>query len=424
MIVPRPMTSDRHAPSWRRVVGIWLAAAMSLVVALKAPLTIWSRDGIAEAFRALSDWTYYNVAFLSASYWDAGFVRRGLGGTIAKFLAADAVLGALLLHVASAILLIGAFALVQWRYLRATSIQTAAFMIMFAVLSPQLFGGWADDIGRTDMLVIAAIAWAVIAMDSGRPLVSSALLVVGFLVHETAIIFGAPLLIATATLSVRDGCTSVRDLRRATVLLFIALASIVVVQTFTTPSAASFSASMLRNTPAPIDAWHRDLRDCAIYMMIAGMRGLRTAICYNFYWPAFGLMVIFSVGVTLFNGFILGLERRAFWFAFAALVPMLFMNAVANDSGRWVKFASANAWLLAALYMRRGEIVPQAWRLVVNIILFAGMCYMGSSPVHEVNRASLSAARQLGFLPAPEVADWMTQCDLRWREVAQGREKP
>jgi hypothetical protein len=74
--------------------------------------------------------------------------------------------------------------------------------------------------------------------------------------------------------------------------------------------------------------------------------------------------------------------------------------------------------------MRRGEIVPQAWRLVVNAILFAGMAYMGSSPVHEVNRASLSVARRLGFPPAPEVADWMTYCDPRWREVAQGRVNP
>ncbi len=412
------------APGWARIAAITLAVALSLLVVLKAPLLIWRSAGAAEMWRALADLTYYNVAFLSASYPDAGFVRRGLAGTIAQLLARDTTVAVLLFHLLSALLLIAGFAVLQWRLLRSISWPAAAFLIFFAIFSPQTFGGWTDDIGRTDLLVLAITTWAVVAIDRGRPLVSSALLVIGFLVHETAIVFGLPLLVAAAALSLRDGNTRINDVRRAAILLVAALVVIVVVQSFTTPTATVFAVSMQRNTPAPVDAWHRDLRDCAVYMMITGLRGLRTAICYNVYWPAFGLMVAFSIAVAIVNGAILGLERRFWWFALAVLVPLVFMNAVANDTGRWVKFACANAWVLAALYQGRGEHVPGGPRLAVNAVLLAGMMYMGTSPVHEVNRASFSVARRLGMPPPPPVDEWMTRCDRDWRAIAQGRAAP
>jgi hypothetical protein len=396
-----------------------IASVIMLVVGLKAPIWVWVRLGLTEAKRSVNDLAYYNVSFLSANYFDVGFVRRGLGGSIARLLSSDAQLGAFLFHIGSAIFLIAPLATLQLRLLRQGHRPTAVFMMFFLVLSPQTFSGWANDIARTDMLVIASISWSVIAMLGSRPLVSVAVLIAGFLVHETAIIFGVPLLVAIGVLQARDGKMKYSDLAFGALVLIVTLLGFVLVQGALTPNIKDFSSFMRQNTPPPIDQWHENLRECAIYMMVAGMRGLKTAICYNFYWKAYLIMLIFSVLVCLANGFALGLERRVMWFALAVMAPTLFMDAIANDSGRWVKFACASTWLLSAAYQEKGGLVFRNNRLWMSAVTLGLLLYMGTSPVHEVNRVSASVVRRSGLDAAPEVDQWMTHCDPEWREVTQ-----
>ncbi len=417
--------AGRNRVAGRAETGIIIIAAVAMfVVALKAPLLVWWASGFDEAVRLVMDWTYYNVSFLSASYFNVGFVRRALGGTISRLLSPDPYFGAFLFHVASAALLIIPVALLQRRLLLGVRRPAAWFMIFFALLSPQMFVGWANDIARTDLFVIGTIAWSILMIHGGRPIWAGAMLTIGFMAHETAIIFGVPLLVAVMATGASGRPVISRNLVWMIAGLGIAVVALAVVQALGTPDTMDFGQAMLRDTPPPIDAWHRDLRDCAIYMMITGMRGLRTAICYNFYWPGYVVVAICAIGVTILNGIALNLDRRLWGFALAVMLPMVFMIAIANDTGRWVKFACANAWLLSAIYQLRGEVVPGKRRLVLAIALTGCLIYLGSSTVHQVNRASVSVLRRLDMRFAPEVADWMTHCDPAWRAVAHGRPSP
>ncbi|MEH3159066.1 MAG: hypothetical protein PGN08_09110 [Sphingomonas taxi] len=400
-----------------RALALAVAGLLMLVAGLRAPLFTVLQAGQVKAIAALNAWMYYNVAFLSANFLDAGFVRRGLGGTIAALLSRDPDTGAFLFHLLSAGLLIAALLVLGWRLFRAASWPAAAFMLLFCVVSPQLFLGWGNDIARTDMAVIGCIAFAAIALDAGRPAMAAALLVFGFMVHETAIIFGLPLLFAVAVMRQGDGLRGARPLLPHALGLVAVIVGLVLVQGLVTPETDVFVRSMVDHTPAPESAWYRDLRDCAIYMMVTGLRGLKTAMCYNVYYDAYGFMVVFSVLVTLANGLALGLERRWGVFAVAILAPVLFMDLVANDIGRWVKFACASSWILSALLQERGVVRIGGMRLALGVLLLGGLLFMGSSRVHTVNRMSEALALRLGYPVAPEVGDWMTHCDPDWRSV-------
>ncbi len=225
-----------------------------------------------------SQGAYYNAVFLTTNYFDLGFVRRGLGGTIARIFSADAYRGALILHALSAIYLIAAFGVLQHRLLRARQSLAAMLIVAFPILSPQMFAGWGTDIGRTDMLVIGTIAWSCIAMHSGRPLVSAALLAFGFLAHETTIIFGIPLLLAIAFDQHTDGRLDSRDLLRAAAGLVVAVGTIAFVQALRAPTAEEMISAMQHLAPPAVDQDYADIRDVAVYMMTLGSRGLKTAM--------------------------------------------------------------------------------------------------------------------------------------------------
>lgn len=402
--------------------AVMLVAAVSMFfVSMKAPLLVWRTQGFDQAVRSVKDWTYYNVSFLSASYFNVGFVRRALGGTISRLLSADPYLGGFLFHAASAAFLIVPIALMQRRLLLRAGGAAAWFMIVFAILSPQMFVGWANDIARTDLFVIATITWSVLFIHLRRPIAAGVMLTIGFMAHETAIIFGVPLLVAVMMTGPASRPEMVRRVVRLVGGLGATIFVLAAVQALGTPDQDSFSQSMLRATPAPIDAWHRDLRDCAIYMMTTGMRGLRTAICYNFYWPGYVVVAICAVAIAVANGVVLNLERRVWGFLLAVMLPLIVMMAIANDTGRWVKFACANAWLLSAICQLCGDAVPGPRRLMLNALLFGCLFYLGSSTVHHVNRASVGILRRLNMQPAPEVLDWMTHCDPQWQKVVNGR---
>ena len=67
---------------------------------------------------------------------------------------------------------------------------------LFMLLSPQLFWGWSREPARSDMLICGIIAWSLIAGLGGRFFIPMVLLFIGSLIHETAIIYGGPMLVA------------------------------------------------------------------------------------------------------------------------------------------------------------------------------------------------------------------------------------
>ncbi|HEX8415411.1 MAG TPA: hypothetical protein VF637_16255 [Sphingomicrobium sp.] len=388
-------------------------------ITLREPLLTLIGGADEGAWRTVQG-NYYNAIFLTANYFDVGFVRRGLGGSIARLFSNDPFRGALALHALSGAYLIAAVGMIQYQLLVARQNLMALFTAAFTILSPQLFAGWATDVGRTDMLVIGTIAWSCIALRAGRPALAAAVLTWGFLAHETSIIFGAPLALVIAAEELRQRRLTRRELVGAAALTVSGVAAIATLQVLCAPSASVFLAVMQRLAPTAIDQDHADLRDVAAYMMVLGSRGLKTAICYNLTWPGYRVMVAMSLIVTLMNCAALGLERRFLGTILAVVMPVMFMNTVANDAGRWVKFGCANAWLLSAQFQIGNAFLEKGKRLAARALILLALISMGVSRDAAVNRQSIDLYGRLGF-SWESVDAWMSRCDPNWRNAARGR---
>ena len=109
----------------------------------------------------------YNRGALSLNYFEHGFIRRGLGGTLLRGIAGSPLAGCvdelLVFHLLSAIwLTIPLALLVKWAIGRDR--KAAAWLAILLVASPQLFWAWGGDLGRIDMFVEGCLAWGVIAL--------------------------------------------------------------------------------------------------------------------------------------------------------------------------------------------------------------------------------------------------------------------
>jgi hypothetical protein len=219
------------------------------------------------------------------------------------------------------------------------------------------------------------------------------------------------------------GSRAVQDpvaLRRHVVAFAALIAGLCItmsIQWLAGPDPTTLSTAMQLRTPPPPNEWYADLRDCAIYMMVAGLRGVRTAVCYNEYYKAYLVLVFLSLGVLFLNSLILGLERKPLAVLLAVVLPVLFLDAVANDVGRWVKFSTVNAWVLSLAFHSAGTLALNRQRIILGFGLLALLLAMGGSRVHHVNPASEHVARWLGFSSAPHVDEWMSHCDPEWRDI-------
>lgn len=404
----------------RRLILLPAMAVTMLALTLSQIALEIVRHGTAGLAATVKGWMYYTVAVLSANYIDAGFVRRGLGGAIARLFSPSPYLAGLMFHVFSALVLIAALIAFHQRHAKRLPRASLLFLAAFIVFSPQTFVGWANDIARTDMLVIGATVWAALALLSHRPFLAAATLFAASQVHETAIIFGGPLLLVLALSTPPAATHERRNQFLAGAALGLALVAITVLQSLTGPSVEELTAIMRARTPPPLADWYADLRDCAIYMLVAGFRGVRTAICYNDFYAAHFPLAIASIGIVAVNAAILGIERRVLAVVVAVVVPVVFMNYVASDMGRWLKFAAVSLWVLAVFHHGLGTVVLTRRRIIVSVALFAALMAMGASRVHHPNPVSAKIVTRLGYAPAPEVAEWMTHCDPDWRAIAAG----
>ena len=392
-------------------------AAAAFVMSFYGPLRILIASGLAVAVEDVKGSMVYNAAFLSANYFDLGFIRRGLGGTISRLLGDDPFASAFRLHVMSVLLLIAAFVRLQLRVWGRVSAGAALFMGLFVVVSPQTFVAWSWDEGRTDTLILALISWAALAVLARRPFVAAALLWVGYLVHETAIIFGVPLLVAISLANARSGESTRRRDSAALATLIGALVLTMLIQAVAAPSRDEFISAMFRRAPAAVHSLDEDLIACAIYMMTTGLRGLVTSMCFNGYYPWYVPLVMTSVVVALLSAVALGLDRVPVLFVLGVLLPMLFLNVVATDVGRWLKLAVASSWILSIVVQSRGLVRFDGRRVAVGACILIALISMGATRVYEVNRTSSKLLDRLGGEPYPVLSVWMTHCDPQWRDI-------
>jgi len=405
----------------RRWVGSLpvLFAFLAALAFLRPTLVVSLYSGIDYGLSLITHYEIYNRTVIATNYFEDGFIRRGLGGTIATLLSRDWDRSLLLFIAFSLVWALFPLAILVHRLAKHLPPAAATYLAFVLALSPQSFFGWSRDPGRTDLLVAGCLALAVIAwLDGRRPLAVLSILF-GLLAHETAVVFGLPLLAAMGWADLRSGTTSRRQLMQAAGMAGAGIAVILLLQFLLSAPGPVVAANMLRAAPSLVDnPTHRLWRDIAIYMAVAGSDALKTAICYNLelnsqYWLAFfgtlGLLAVYTL--------VLPLRRHLLVAALVMWVPAVFMMLIANDTGRWLKLAVLNGWLIAAYHLLRGVGLDLVrWRdLIGGTILLALLLAMGITRYNDVNKAFGTVALKLGYQGPPLLEEWMNHCDPGWR---------
>ena len=297
-----------------------------------------------------------------------------------------------------------------------------AYFIVPLLLSPQTFLAWSHDLVRTDVLVAGFNAWAMVFAVRRSWWLAIAMIVTGFLVHETAFLFGAGVVTAAMWLDTRDGW-----LRRSRALgLAAALVGTVglvaLLQAAGSVDGSALAKRLVEAFPTSGDATID--RDVAVYMAAGGLRALETAMCYNFSLdPGYALKCLFGTCLIAIYLVILPTRKHLFACAAAVLAPTLFLMVVANDIGRWLMLAVFCTWLLSAFIVIRqtGRIAASPRSTVAGAAVVAGLLALGYTPYNDVNLAAREfiAAHRPNTVRSLE--EWLARCDPAWRSVVYGR---
>jgi hypothetical protein len=321
----------------------------------------------------------------------------------------------LLFHIFSAAFLATAIIfLVSKLLINARRSEVIAYSL-FLLVSPYLFRTWNVDLVRTDMLVCGFIAWAAVAMVYARPYIAVIVLSLGSLVHETALIFGVPLVAALGFVAYQNSRLTRSAVTRSCALLLLVLAFIGVMLHFSvSPDQVSTFASVVR-TRFPT----HNFVDYALYSYLSEWRGIRTSVCSNFlvsprYWiylPA--IVLIIGIHLAAF-----GAQTRlsVLLFCAAAIVPAVGLSIIAIDLARWTSFGIFNVWLMAVTVpLIKPELLQPLhsglWKRVA--IIFA-ISLLGNHPPFSPSSAIDKAADALGIAPTSFVK-MLDVCDPGWK---------
>jgi hypothetical protein len=400
---------------FRRQYVAVLFAAIAVLAICRIEIR-WLLDPITHpAYWAIPS---YNYAILQPNYFNSGFMRRGLGGTIFAFfdsgrpdssLAYFQIFMALWISIPLGALMYRISKLGDWTWL---------WFGIVLVASPQLVQAWSHEIGKSDMLICGFVAWAVLNVLDRRFVIASVLIFMGSLCHETAVVYGLPLCSLVWFSMYQGGKASVRD-GVLSVGLLLALLFVTAIAEGILSAPRSTIASIIVNS-GPADK----LRYQAAYMTSGGLKSITTSLCESFSRPP-ALLYIFSIIITCAMYSIVLLARA--WkstvaLAFAALLPMLFMSVVAVDYGRWLCFAVMNAWLAAVTLRLTGwtpSQTPRSSYLWATAVL-AALVAMGPATVFSASKVTTHIARRI-WGPVTEPLDYFDQCDPSWRDLEKYR---
>jgi len=363
----------------------------------------------------------YNLGVLAINYQQHGFIRRGLGGTILSALhqssLSNCVHQLIVFHFLSAVWLAIPMALLL-RAILTENRRCAFWMAAVLFVSPQLFWGWGSDLGRTDMFTSGCLAWAVVGLLRRNDVVAVALVLVGSLAHESAAIFGLPLMIAL--LLVPHVNRSRSRLLRVPVLFAIGCVAILIAQDiFTTVRPRDVAQAILHSQPPSL------LRDLAAYMTTTGTRSIITSWCQSLGRAATPFYLGCTIVIAAMYAWLLAIQRvNLVKYGLAVFLPLGFISLLAIDYGRWLMFATVNGWLFAVATVgpanrtASGNLV--AWgRLVVLAALFA----MKPTTVFAPNRFVERVAALIWGKEGTELRS-ADACDPKWRTFIAFRGHP
>lgn len=365
----------------------------------------------AAAIEKLYGGLIYNRTVVTPNFFEDGFVRRGLGGTIRYLLPGDWIGNAVAFTVVSAICLALPVGVLLFRRARSGAIGSALGLAAILLLAPQAFRGWGADPGRTDIIPAGFVAWAALAMALDRPAVAALMLILGMMTHETALIFGVPLVILLG-LGRRAGHEFAYV--ASTIFFACGVVAVLVAQRMLSAPSESLITHMLSANPARDNSEWSLANKIATYVLVNGSRGIRSALCFNFDFEdryilnaAVGLMLLVPYAFILRPRLPLGS------FIFAVILPVLVMLVIASDTNRWMRLGFLNAWLLTV--MRSDVEEPALGVAIVRTVLFSIVAVLGSTHYYETSRFVPIIGDAL-HLPRPgSLAQWLAYCDPQWR---------
>ncbi len=420
----RGSVGQSETKSWATWLAPLLFALFATAVFIRPYAVRAIHHGIGKTLRYIADAETYSRTVIASNYFNDGFVRRGLGGTLAVLLSRDWDRSIWLFIAVSFVSLIVPLALIIRRLAARLSTGKAIYLGLVLALSPQTFFGWSHDPSRTDLLVGACLALSVLAWLREQRALALAVILLGLLAHETAVVYGLPLLAAMAITDLRLGTLRRDEAIRLALAGILGIAALILLQVMLSAPPEVTARNMLNQAPALAgDPKHQLWRDIAIYMAVGGPRALTTALCYNSqmaarYWPEFfgclAVMTAYSV--------ILPLRRHLPIAALVMWVPAIFMMVIANDTGRWLKLAVLDGWLIASFMLLRGEAVAQlsSRAMKLGAMLFTALLAMGPTRHNNVNSAYGRLLLRLGYQDHAELDVWMNQCDPDWRTIVYG----
>jgi hypothetical protein len=299
--------------------------------------------------------------------------------------------------------------------------QAGGALLPFALILGALLLFWSEDVGRTDILVVAILLAAALALIDGRVVLASLCLAIGFQIHEVTAIYGLPL--AAALLlqgsrykKYRSAAGAIASLILIGGILFYAAVS------FLPRASDHFIAETIRlRLPVnyPFDSMNSRF---AMFAMLGGIRAAVDSVCLvshsiHHYTKRFiALSMVALAGASMSEG------ARLRWApaVIATVPPIVFLWLTANDMGRWAALAILNVWILCAstyfepvrgvrgvkrwAWVRAGAaaIIPLLFPLTIPLHFFAAY----PSPLVE------GGIEKLIGRPAIRTFD---ECDPTWR---------
>ena len=437
-------STPTHRGDWSRQIarGLLIGATVASFVAL-AWLT--PSGMLANGTWWLDEGVRYRAATLMFNYIDLGAVRRGLGGTLLRLTGLDPLFGLAVFHLLSSVFTAAVMGALIWQ--RAV---TPPLRALWTIGIAALFLFWSADSGRTDV-VLAGLLGLVALLARRRPVLAAVCFVVAIGFHETALIYGLPLVLAlwldgrwhpaSGPAAGRRGAAVARapPLPLGAPPSGVATRHALLTAAMLIAVAACVQALMGRLPHADFDTtvqwfWSRfprsEAAEWALYFYVAGARGIKLAVCNN-RWvdPNYAIhllsgLVVIGAAVVVFNG-----SLRRGWLPplLAGLVPFLFLSAITIDMTRWSTFAAVNAWLVCVTRPAGDDGPPPGPANVARRGVLLSLLIFAVSPRH-VTVAGLDI-----FSPAPVVDRVMWKftgprsspgiqvglraCDPTWREL-------
>ena len=388
----------------------WLVAALTVLIACRK-----LHHYLLSHAPNFSGGKLYVYFIMVPNYFNSGFVRRGFANTIFALINTGQLAPSLAVYqIVSAIFCAVPLALLLAR-LAALDRRHWWWFAAVLALSPQLFLARALDVGRVDLFTYGFVAWATVAALDRRYMLAAAAVVVGALSHETALFFGAPMLVAIMVVDWRAGAIT-RGRAGAALAVLVALVGTMMAgqAAFSAPPA---DTARLITAAGPASFG----RDIANYMTTGGMRSIVSSACMSFRRPAI-VLDLAACFLTLAAYFIVVFARTRATVALlvvAAVVPLVAISVVAVDYGRWLSLAVMNLWLMAVVLRLRGvEPVVQSRRDYLRAAAVAGvLALLGPNTIFFANKAVEAAAHRLWPPRANEMIIYADACDPTWRSV-------